>query len=491
MSGQVLDAYIRVSKVAGRAGDSFISPTVQAERIQAWADLHGARLVWHEPELDVTGGRMDRPIFDQIMRRVRAGETGGVVVAKLDRFARTLVGALAVLEEFEQHNATLVSVADNIDLSTPVGKAFLRILLVFAELERDRISEAWKTATSNAVARGIHIAKYTPIGYAKTAEKRLVPGPEAAAIRTAFEMRAAHLTRTEIARRLDELAPRPDEGCWTPPMVDRIIRNRVYLGWAYRAGQINQHAHQPLVPASVWYAANNAPVRAAARGKKPNLLGGIVRCAACRYLLAPGKTGYAEAGELVLGYRCRTVHTAGRCPEPASIHARKLETHIERLWRAQMASEAFLIQPDTKALQDASETLQDAKGELRAFAADLTARRALGPHAYEDAMTARADAVEHARAAVRAATAGNTVAVGEIAYLRPATRRGQEADPGRRHRHHHHPPRARPHPHPGARHGALARRRAKRPPPPRPQQRPHPTLHPQPEQAVGQASAHG
>ncbi len=45
------------------------------------------------------------------------------MVAKLDRFARTLVGALAVLEEFEQHNATLVSVADNIDLSTPVGNA--------------------------------------------------------------------------------------------------------------------------------------------------------------------------------------------------------------------------------------------------------------------------------------------------------------------------------------------------------------------------------
>ncbi|MCW3027621.1 MAG: recombinase family protein, partial [Solirubrobacterales bacterium] len=83
-----LDAYVRVSKVAGRSGESFISPTVQRERIEAWAGLHGAELTWHEPELDVSGGRMDRPVFDRIMARVRAGETGGVVVAKLDRFAR-------------------------------------------------------------------------------------------------------------------------------------------------------------------------------------------------------------------------------------------------------------------------------------------------------------------------------------------------------------------------------------------------------------------
>lgn len=234
MTGSLkLDAYIRVSKVAGRAGDSFISPGVQRERIESWAQANGTIVTWHEPELDVSGGTMSRPIFDRIMERVRAGETDGVIVAKLDRFARTLVGALGTLEEFERHDAVLVSVADNLDLSTPMGKAFLRILLVFAELERDRISESWKTATSSAVARGIHIAKFTPIGYDKGSDKRLAPNGEAPAVREAFLMRGAHRSRTEIARQLDQLAPRPQGGRWTPSMVERIIKNRVYLGWAY------------------------------------------------------------------------------------------------------------------------------------------------------------------------------------------------------------------------------------------------------------------
>ena len=404
MSEQVLDAYIRVSKVAGRAGESFISPAVQRERIEAWARLQGTPLVWHEPELDVSGGRMDRPIFEQIMARVRAGETGGVVVAKLDRFARTLVGALGVLEEFEQHGATLVSVADNIDLSTPMGKAFLRILLVFAELERDRIGEAWKTATQSAIDRGIHIAKYTPVGYVKTSAKRLEPGSEAAAIHEAFTMRAAHATRTEIARRLDETAPRPEDGRWTPPMVDRIIKNRVYMGHAYRGHQTNTQAHPAIVTAAEWHAANNTPVRVAHRGKKPNLLGGIARCAACRYVLAPGKSRFGGTGEDVLGYRCRGTHTAGVCPEPASINARKLETFIEAIWRSQIANEALLVHPDTQALQNATATLSVAQEELASFAADVTARRLLGG-GYHEALAVRTRAVEAARANLAYATA--------------------------------------------------------------------------------------
>jgi DNA invertase Pin-like site-specific DNA recombinase len=391
-----LDAYIRVSKVGSRSGDSFISPAVQRERIESWGQLHDAALTWHEPELDVSGGTMRRPIFDQIMERIRRGESDGLIVAKLDRFARTLVGALSTLEEFERYHAVLVSVADNLDLSTPMGRAFLRMLLVFAELERDRISESWKIAGSSAVRRGIHIAKYTPVGYDKGPDKRLVPNAEAAAIREAFLMRGAHLSRMEIARRLDQLAPRPNGGRWTSPMVDRVIANRVYLGYAYRGQQVNKEAHEPIVTLAEWQAANLAPARGAARSKKPNLLGGIVRCAACRYVLAPGKSRWGGTGENALGYRCRTIHTAGVCPEPASVNARKLEDYVESVWRAQLAQETLAVEDVSDAVQGASQALSAAEEELAAFAADLTARRLLGD-GYHAALEERTRAVERAR----------------------------------------------------------------------------------------------
>jgi site-specific DNA recombinase len=347
---------------------------------------------------------MDRPVFREIMGRIEAGQTEGVIVAKLDRFARTLVGALSTLEEFERHDAVLVSVAENLDLSTPMGKAFLRILLVFAELERDRISESWETAVSSAVARGIHIAKFTAVGYDKGADKRLVPGALAPAVREAFLMRGAHRTRTEIARRLNEIAPRPNGGRWTPPMVDRIVKNRVYTGEAYRGENVNPDAHPAIVTVAEWQAANLAPVRAAPRSKKPNLLGGIARCADCRYVLAPQLSGSADAGNSIPVYRCRKVHTAGVCPEPAGITRQKLEEYVVAAWRDQMAQQALAVRHDTEGLHAAAEALKTAEEELTAFASDLTARRVLGG-GYHAALEARAAAVNHARAELQHATA--------------------------------------------------------------------------------------
>jgi site-specific DNA recombinase len=398
-----LDAYVRVSSVRGRSGASFISPEVQREQIERWAAAHGHELRWHEPELDVSGGSMQRPVFDAIMERIRAGSSDGVIVAKLDRFARTLVGALATLEEFERRGAVLVSVAENLDLSTPMGKAFLRILLVFAELERDRISENWESATQNAIARGVHIAKFTPVGYERDKNKRLVPGTQAAAIRKAFLMRAAHHSRTDIALFLDKAAPRPNGGRWTGEKVQRVIENRVYLGEAYRGSVVNREAHEPLVDATEWQQANLVAVRSSPRSKKPNLLGGIARCAGCRYVLAPRVFGAGRA-KPTLVYRCRGLHGAGGCPEPAYISRPALEEYVEGVWREQMAGQRLAVSGDSQALQTATQQLAEAEEELTAFAADTRARRALKAH-YHEALEARARAVDEAHVALQRASA--------------------------------------------------------------------------------------
>jgi site-specific DNA recombinase len=89
-----MDGYIRVSRVGGRSGDSFISPRVQRDAISRWAAAHGLTMdVWHE-DLDQSGGKMTRPAFDELLARIESHETDGVVVAKPDRFGRSLVGRL-------------------------------------------------------------------------------------------------------------------------------------------------------------------------------------------------------------------------------------------------------------------------------------------------------------------------------------------------------------------------------------------------------------
>ncbi len=397
-----LEAYVRVSKVGGRSGESFISPEAQSEAIRIWAEAHGHHLTWNDPELDVSGGSMERPIFKRIMERIETGQSDGIIVAKLDRFARTLVGALNTIERLEAHDAVLVSVADNIDLSTATGRAFMRILLVFAELERERITDGLDDAVSRAVRRGVHIAKYVPRGYDKI-DQKLVPNDLAPAIREAFLMRAAGHSRTKIARKLDEIAPLPDAGCWTPPMVDRMISMRVYKGEAYRGEKSNPNAHPAIVSVAEWNAAQLAPVMGASRSKQPNLLGGIARCAACRYVLAPTMSGSRDGGKWP-SYRCRGRHTAGVCPSPASVNRRKLDEYVEALWRKQMAGEGVVNVTDSETLRAASAVLSEAEDELHAFARNTKARKLLGDDAYDEALAVRATEVREALVALDAAT---------------------------------------------------------------------------------------
>src|SRR6516162_1585560 len=112
-----LDAYIRVSDVHGREGDSFISPRVQEERIRAWATANGHEIVEAFHELDVSGGTMDRPLLNEVMARFDAGETDGLVVFRLDRFGRTLVGALALIEQIHERDGLFASVSDGFDIT--------------------------------------------------------------------------------------------------------------------------------------------------------------------------------------------------------------------------------------------------------------------------------------------------------------------------------------------------------------------------------------
>ena len=119
---QTADGYIRVSRRAGREGESFISPEVQRKKIGDWAELHEVEIVQWWEEIDQSGAKLERPLFQEALARCERGETGGIVVARLDRFARSAVDALESIKRLNEAGARLVSVEDNFDGSTPMGR---------------------------------------------------------------------------------------------------------------------------------------------------------------------------------------------------------------------------------------------------------------------------------------------------------------------------------------------------------------------------------
>lgn len=405
--GKPIDGYVRVSRVGDRSGASYISPDLQRQAIEGWAKARGVELVMSAAEENVSGGTMDRPIFNAIMRRIMAGESGGIAVYKLDRFARTLVGGLTTLREITDRGAMFASVTESMyDLTTADGRMVLQFNLMMAEYFRERTTETWEASLTYAVGRGVHISPSVPYGYAKGDDKRLVPTSAATFVRRAFEMRAAGTPWQHIADWLNANAPARDDGHrWTAANVDRMTRRRAYLGIAHWGDVSNADAHEPLVDVALFDAAQS---RGRGRHERTDadgpLLPGLVRCAGCRFVMSRALN--TSGGRRRLYYRCRVTRVSGKCAAPASVRADRddgLEAYVQRLVCAELDRRALAFdgRRDTGELDAATAQLQGASADVEDLRRDTFARRRLGDR-WLSFLEPLLDAEDAARAHVRA-----------------------------------------------------------------------------------------
>jgi site-specific DNA recombinase len=381
-----VDGYIRVSQVGDRSGESYISPDVQRRALEGWAAERGVELVMHDPEENVSGATMDRPIFNRIMRRIRARESGGIVVYKLDRFARTLVGGLTTLNELTDRRALFASATEPLfDFTTADGRIFLQINLMMAEYFRERTREGWETSLTYAVGRGVHIAPDVPYGYVKDGDKRLIPDSSRASfVLRGYELRADGWPFQRIAERLNESAPgRADGRPWTATSVERTIRRRVYRGIAHWGEHENRRAHPALISEELWHTAQRRVQHYSKRRQSAEvaLLHGIVRCAGCRFLMSRALN--TSGGYRRHYYRCRVHRVSGICRAPAAVRAdgpEAVEAYVESVVCVELERRAasYVGIADSDALTEALAALDAAREDLEAMRRDVSARRRLG-----------------------------------------------------------------------------------------------------------------
>ncbi len=406
----ILDGYIRVSRTRGREGDSFISPKVQRDCIQRWADARGVRIAaWHE-DLDQSGGKLHRPGLDAMLARIRAGQTRGLAVAHLDRLSRAGVAdALRLVESVHEAGAKIAVVDLGIDPTTPVGEFSMTLFLALGRMQRRQFQERWEEAQSRAIGRGIHFR--APFGYSKPGKAEpIVPNPKTAPlVKSAFEMRAAGEPWPKIATFLNERHAPSKAPAWTRSTVNHLIRNTAYLGTATCGRHVQPGAHPALISAELWQAANAVKAQAPSRGTGEGaLLSGLVRCAGCRYVMSPGATQGAGRPEQLLTYTCRRHHSAGRCQGSCAIKRETVEQYVEDAFLKRYAEVSIEGVVDSADLDVAQQEVAEAEADLEAFRDNervRTALQALGDSAFEDGIAARAERVIAARETLAAARA--------------------------------------------------------------------------------------
>ena len=347
-----LDAYIRVSDTRGREGSSFISPKDQLEKIEGYARLKGHEVVEVHKEFDQSGTRDDRPLFQLALKRVDNKDTDGIIVAKLDRFARSVLGAKKALERIQKAGGQLIAVDNNFDTTTSWGKFGTTMMLAIAELEADRIRENWATAQRLAVERGIHIASRPPTGYVRPKDKNGKSEPlklvkkDARVIHQVFLSRANGSSLRDLARLLQKEGVRGpySNNVWTSAAVAKLLHNPVYLGQARSGVFVQDGAHPPIVNRAEWEAAQAPRVIPTPHGGEGALLSGILRCAGCRYLMKPD-TMKDRHGERIRLYRCRGEHAAGDCTKRSSSLGQVIEPFVEKAFFDALGPGGILAQP--------------------------------------------------------------------------------------------------------------------------------------------------
>jgi site-specific DNA recombinase len=399
-----LDGYIRVSKTNGRDGESFISPEVQCEQIETWARLRGATIIaWHR-DFDQTGGKLDRPGLNKIMRRIREGKTDGIAVSRLDRLSRAGVGdALKLVEEIHSHGATIAAVDMGIDPTTPFGEFGMTIMLGLGRMERRRITEGWDVSRARANERGVYRVR-APFGYSRDATRRLRPSEHSIWVRGAFERRARGMTWADIARWLNsEGVPTPGALMgdktgmrqWVRGTVKDMCSNRAYMGIAYDGEYENPTAHEAIVSRALFEAAKGHSLNPSQIKGEGNMLAGLLRCAGCSYRLAGGKSG--SPGERVRHYYCKRHHGSGSCSDPAGIRAHLIEPWVVEQFFAYIENPRFEPSVEAGGFEALRASLDRAEKELEAFVKDTQARDLIGRDLWMQGVRARKDAVTLAR----------------------------------------------------------------------------------------------
>ncbi len=392
MPQQVYDIYVRVSRVGGRGGENFISPELQEQRCRAEAQAKGYKVGQVFTDLDQSGRKMDRPAFEEAMARVESGKSAGIIVARLDRFARSVAGAGKTLERLEAAGGSLVACDVGMDTSTPAGGLMRNILLALAEFESERIKTNWKDAHEKGIEGGRYQGA-APAGYIKV-DGILVPDPVFGPVVTeAFRMRADGGNFGQVARYLTEqaLPTRNGKTDWQATSVRKLISNKAYLGIATFGDIVNDDAHPALTDEITFRRANRKEARMAPDRKDGKLLGsGLCRCGTCGAGMVYGSS---KAGDKTYTFlRCRS----GRhvCPQGASIMAHALETWAIR--EAASKQSTWFAGQQTDEAETLRQAVVDAEGDL----AEVEALKGtVKPAAYAVALSDAQETLETAQAA--------------------------------------------------------------------------------------------
>jgi site-specific DNA recombinase len=238
--------YIRVS--TGRQVKEGDSLEEQENELKKFCEYRNFQIHKIYIEKGRSGGNTNRPEYQKLLKDMQNNKIGAVVVKKVDRFSRSSVDFENFINLAQKNEVEFISLRENFDTTTAIGKAMLKIVLVFAQLEREQTSERLIDVLDFRASQGMYNGGIPPYGYTNV-NKELIPYPrEKQVVQMIFSNFLEHKSTASIARLLNESDCKYRKNkLWIKQQIQRILQNPVYIGKTKWKGGVYQGLHQPMI----------------------------------------------------------------------------------------------------------------------------------------------------------------------------------------------------------------------------------------------------
>ena len=230
-----------------------------------------------------SGASLDRPALQNLLVDVRSGKIDVIVVYKVDRLTRSLADFAKLVELFDQHSASFVSVTQHFNTTSSMGRLTLNVLLSFAQFEREVIGERVRDKIAASKRKGIWVGGPVPLGYASVNKKIVVAPEEAETVRLIFRRYLELGSIRSLMQDLDRKGVRTKRrlganGRSTGGIrfgvgpLAHLLRNRFYIGEVVYRGGVHGGEQEPIIERSLFEAVQ-AKLAASATARQLRLRG--------------------------------------------------------------------------------------------------------------------------------------------------------------------------------------------------------------------------
>ena len=231
---------------------------IASQRHEGWMLLRE-----HYDDGGISGGHLDRPALQRLMRDVDEGRVDQIVVYKIDRLTRSLADFAKLVERLDVAKASFVSVTQSFNTATSMGRLTLNVLLSFAQFEREVTAERIRDKIAASKRKGLWMGGYVPLGYDAAGRTLTINSAEAETVRAIFALYETHGALHHVATEARHLGVRSkryvtqsgrDQGgqIMSRGHLHKILTNPLYIGKIRHKGVIHDGQHPAIIEAEQW-----------------------------------------------------------------------------------------------------------------------------------------------------------------------------------------------------------------------------------------------